>query len=812
MAPGGVRFLFRSFQRILGLNTRVLERMALMDRALGGEYVFDSAFLAASVRDVCRLTHLVAYHLNGMADEGLVALYDAYLGVKDALEDILAGGMGPLAGRRVLPFSELDWELEPLAGLCAVGLAVLGRRMGLPAPDGLAVTATGMAVLAGPPGPARDAAEAEVAAAVLELYSRLGGACGLELTLSAAGPAGAGRVLAESRAASAPEAARIARELAAAHAAEGPAALCVRPWLAGAARGTLQTLAHDPSLPPAMLAVAQADPDAISDAAGPEGQDRSWISRTAPHRPLRTRPAVKPADAALPGGRPLSPVRGRLRRGSAWLLPETAALLAELGLAAERALSGPCVLAWVLDEDGGLRLTGVAPVRTAFPDWTEDADTDGGADAGPDAADLLLRGGQIACSGVGAGPVVLVDDDTDPAAVPLGSVGVARTASPALARLAPRLGALLAELGTAASHLATVAREHRVPAVFGLRGAAALPEGGMVTVDAEAGEVWRGVAEGLLRQDAVARARQRTDPEFLVLRRLLRFVRPLNLVDPADPGFRPERCRTCHDIIHFAHERAVELLLESNPGLDPARRGGLGAPHRLTGDTPLEMRVLDLGGGLTPAAAARPGDIAPEDVASRPLRAFLEGLRLPGARREGPGRLGLGDILSGAGRTGRALSAPPASLGAGMNLALAAADYANITLRLGYHFSVVDAVVSDRPEHTFVYFRFAGGFAADDRRARRAGLILAVLERLGFRASRQGDLVVGKRRLLEAEAALGVLRVLGALSTYTRQLDTELDSEAEAVRRGREFLEALGLGPDADADADPDADFDEVTP
>nr|HML55351.1 hypothetical protein [Solidesulfovibrio magneticus] len=148
MEPGSPRFLFRSFRRILACNTAALEAMARMDRAMGGEYVFDAAYLQSAVREICRQTHLTAYHINGMAEEGHVALYDAFLAVKDALEDILAGGMGPLAGRRTLAFAEIGWELEPLVGLAAAGLAVLGRSLGAAASDGLAVTTTGMAALA----------------------------------------------------------------------------------------------------------------------------------------------------------------------------------------------------------------------------------------------------------------------------------------------------------------------------------------------------------------------------------------------------------------------------------------------------------------------------------------------------------------------------------------------------------------------------------------------------------------------------------------------------------------------------------------
>ncbi len=769
VGPGSARFLFRAFKRILTGNTAALERMARMDRALGGEYVFDRAFLDDSVREVCRLTHQAAYHLNGMAAEGYVDLYDAYLSVKDALEDILSGGMGPLASRWVLAFSEIGWEMEPLVGLTSAGLAVLGRDMGLPAPDGFAVTTTGMRELA---GDRADEVRRRVEEAVLALFSRLGGPCPLDAILVSAGLAGGGEVLAEVRADGAGEAVRAVADLAAPDAAgivPGPRAraVCVRPHPAGAVAGDLATLAHDRGLPPAMLAVA-APPDS------PGLADRYWISRLAPHDPLRTRLSAKPADLALPGGRPLDMSRDGRRRGSGWLVPEQAALLAELGLAAERAMGGPCLVSWSLSEDGGLLLTGLRPPEAAF---SEGPDPDAPEPDVATASDPpLLCGGQVACGGVGAGPVVVLDEDTLPESVPLGSVGVARTAAPVLSRIVPRLGALVAEVGSPACHLATVAREYRVPAVFGLAGETALTPGSLVTVDAESGCVHAGAVEVLLRQAAMPGANLGAEPEYRILRRLLRHIRPLNLVDPQSGEFAPGRCRTCHDILHFAHEKAVEHLLS----FDAPEKGGLGAARRLREDSPFEVGIVDLGGGLE----GQTGEVGLSDVSSLPLRAFLEGLILRDVRRPEPARLRIGDILSGVART-------PVATATG-NLALAARDYANITLRLGYHFSVVDALVSDRPEHTFVAFRFAGGFASGDRRARRAGLIRSVLERLGFRATRKGDLVLGTRKLMERGEALAVLRFLGALSAYTRQLDLEMAGEDDVERFTRRFLESCG--------------------
>lgn len=783
MGPGSVRFSFRSFKRLLEANTRALESMAQMERALGGEYVFDKAFLESSVREVCRLTHLSVYHLNGMSGEGFVALYDAFLSVKDSLEDILSGGMGPLSDRSVLPFDEIGWETQPLVGFESAGLAVLGRGMGLPAPDGFSVTATGMRRLA---GPEKDRTLDEVEEGVRALFTRLGGPRRLELTLSRAGEGGDWGVLSVILAESPEQAADAVLSMAlsgadrtpgAADGAFAPLAVCVRPHVAGPVIGMVQTLAHDPNLPPAMLMVAES-PEY------PGLADRFWISRNAPHDPLRTRLSAKPLDASLPGGKALEPFRGWSLRGSAWLTPDKSSLLAELGLATERAMGGPGLLSWTLSDSGAVTITGLEPARAAFPEWPQEMAP--GAALSADEPGPLLSGGQMACGGVGAGPVVLLTEDTTPESVPLGSVGAARAASPALSRIVPRLGALLAEVGGPASHLATVARENRVPALFGLTGAASLTPGALVTVDAEAAAVYPGVMESLLRQAAVLGEATGADPEYQVLRRLLRHIRPLNLVDPQADAFRPENCRTCHDIIHFAHEKSVDLLLD----VDASRGAETGGARRLRGCGPFEFTVVDLGGALSVSGEenVQTGDIDASDVTSLPLKAFLEGLSLESVQRQGPARLRLGDIFAGMGRTSQAASGSGAA-----NLVLAARDYANITLRLGYHFSVIDAAVSDRPEHTFVYFRYAGGFADTDRRRRRAVLILGVLERLGFLASRQGDLVVGKRKLMEREEALAVLGALGALSAFTRQLDVELVSEDEAKRFARMFLEACGL-------------------
>ena len=143
-----VRALFAKFQRIQKLNTKALEVMAEMDQALGGEYIFDRAFLESSVRELGKLAYQVVYSLNAMSRDRYVGLYDRYQSIKDVLNDILAGGLGPLGSSLALPYSVLGAEMEPLAGALNVCLAEARNRLDIMAPDGFAVTVIGCRRLA----------------------------------------------------------------------------------------------------------------------------------------------------------------------------------------------------------------------------------------------------------------------------------------------------------------------------------------------------------------------------------------------------------------------------------------------------------------------------------------------------------------------------------------------------------------------------------------------------------------------------------------------------------------------------------------
>ncbi len=51
-------------------------------------------------------------------------------------------------------------------------------------------------------------------------------------------------------------------------------------------------------------------------------------------------------------------------------------------------------------------------------------------------------------------------------------------------------------------------------------------------------------------------------PEFRLLRRLLKRIAPLHLIDPQSAEFAPAGCTSVHDVIRFVHEKAIQELMD----------------------------------------------------------------------------------------------------------------------------------------------------------------------------------------------------------------------------------------------------------
>jgi len=304
----------------------------------------------------------------------------------------------------------------------------------------------------------------------------------------------------------------------------------------------------------------------------------------------------------------------------------------------------------------------------------------------------------------------------------------------------------------------------------------------VITVDADENTVYEGNVEALLRYQLLRAQPYEESPTFRVLRRMLGSIAPLNLRDPGSSSFAPEHCRTYHDIIRFAHERALAEFASLN-GIDIDGRRS--SARTLDLDIPLDLVVIDLGGGV--AAGARGKTLAPDQIASRPLAVLLEGLLTPGAWSMNPTDMDLEGFLASATRADPLTMAGRAAVR--RNTAIISANYLNLNLRLGYHFNVVDCYLGDNPEDSYIFFRFIGGVTEVARRTRRARLLAAILTRQEFKTDVAGELVIGRLQGVTQAACEERLRMVGRLIGFSRQLDITLRDDLVVDRLVDAFLQ-----------------------
>ncbi len=768
-----IRSVFSKFRRIQKLNTKILGLMAEMERALGGEYIFDRSFLDRSVRDLGADVYQVVYSLNALSGNRYIGLFDRFQTVKNTLEDVLAGGLGAFESSLAIPSPELGWELEPMAGIVGVCLAEARNRLGISAPDGFAVTVQGCRKFiiqnrlgrtnGSGPEPAGLVFPPELEEAILrereELFKRRGGPVNLVVRACSAGGSENARFNFPARDV-APDDLLSAVKLAvtdfikasAGSDTELSCALAIHESIQGGVSGSVKA-------GPAGLLHVTAVPTE-----NPGREDSYLVRRVHPFNLVQSNIHPKSHDRELkPGVKSLSHSSAPLRRGSGLLDPAFLRSLAGTAAAIERILGRPHEMRWTVGEAGRPVILDVRPVAVS-----NDHELDEGEFADLSGMETILRGGETVQTGIAAGRVMHVNEQTKAETFPRGSVAVARNASPQLSLVLRRASAIITETGTSVSHLATIARELRVPAIFGVPGALdRLREGTEITVDATERTVYRGVIESLLNQ-APGSELFPSDPEYVMLRFLLRFIMPLGLVDPESRDFLPENCRTYHDIIHFSHERSVDELLhvqERHRGLNRLH------PRWLAAGVPLAIYVLDI-----EASEASEGlsSIEIDELNSEPLLAFIRGLTVKEMWESGPASLRMRDIFSNLDRT---FLPPAASEKTGRNLAVVARNYMNLGLQMGYHFSVIDCFLGEDPNQNYVYFRFAGGFAEDRKRRRRAELIRMILDGMDFKVSVKGDLVTGKFKGGGPRETSAVLTRLGELTAFTRQLDTSMTSE-----------------------------------
>jgi len=437
--------------------------------------------------------------------------------------------------------------------------------------------------------------------------------------------------------------------------------------------------------------------------------------------------------------------------------------LVRLGLQLEAHFGSPQDIEWAENKQGQViflqsRPLGIAGTVSPPAPWQ-------GSDL-----ELLLSGGQTASPGQVSGKAVHVSPGLTPETAE-NAILVARTAAPDLAALMGRVRGVITDLGGVASHLASVAREFNVPALVDTREATAkIPNGEAITLLADEGEVYLGEVAELAHKLPSSTADDNRGPIAVHLRQVLDRISPLNLTDPEAPEFTPSGCRTVHDLIRFAHEKAMAEMFNLSK-----LSGASVVSRTMSANIPLSLSFIDLGGGLASGLTSC-DEIRPEHIRSKPMAALWRGLAHPGVTWTGAVDLsGRNFMTLMAGSMGPG-SAKPLQID---SYALVSADYLNLSVKFGYHYSNLDALCSEDADANTITLQFSGGAGTSSGRALRIEFLAKVLNRLGYEVEAQGDLLQAALKGLDCPAMEEVLDQTGRLLGCSRLLDLAIPNQAE---------------------------------
>jgi pyruvate,water dikinase len=396
---------------------------------------------------------------------------------------------------------------------------------------------------------------------------------------------------------------------------------------------------------------------------------------------------------------------------------------------------------------------------------------------------VLLDSGVIACKGVATGIAYLVNKGEDLNNFPDGAVLISTHISPMLARVMNKASAIVTDAGSTTEYMASLARDLHVPTILNTKIATKLITNGIeITVDAINCNVYEGRVDEVIKLGQKRENLFKNTHVFKILEEVLKKIVPLNLIYLKVDSFRPEFCKTFHDITHFVNEVSMGEMFKISEGRDVKE----GKAVRLFLKIPLKIYMIDLNGGIGTAAKR----ITVNNIRSIPMNAFLKGIM--SMKWPGPKPKNVKGFASAIANTAIDPSQSRDRVW-GKSFALISREYMNFSVRLGYHLSTVEAYAGDNIDHNYIRFHFKGGGASVDRRIRRTRLIKEILEKLDFEVDIIGDMLNARITRYERSNLEEKLSILGRLTVYTKQLDMIMFSDAFVDCYLQEFMRDYGL-------------------
>lgn len=814
------KILFADFKKSLELNNQILDLIADANDKLSGDYIYDEQYIRSTCQNLTDLVRELIVTINHLTQQKYSDLYTSFHLIEEEIDAILKGQILYPVMENILPYSSVTRDLIDAVGGKNAHIAEIGFLLNLRVPEGFAITTAAFSAFwmqndleetvssiseqwqrktISVEEAARKIRQAILDAVlpaklereILETASRItreqqertpcfavrSSALGEDDTASFAGqyrsclnipleelPKAYKEVVASLYTPEAMEY-RLLKDF---RHNEIMMAVACQLMIPAKASGVMYT--YDPVRPETeSLLINSAWGLGEPIVSGEVPTDHFSLDRKSPHEVREMQVVRKEQSMVLHGcgGIGMKSVREEQRTEPS-LKNSQLKDLAEIGLKLEKYFKKPQDVEFAIDREDKIIVLQSRQLSLQQERPPRACDLTGLDGKYP----ILMRGkGVAAMEGIASGPAWILENDGDLQDFPMGAILVARYASPQLARVIHKASGFITDVGSTTGHLATVAREFRVPALFNTENATSLlTHGREITLDTECLTIYEGIVRELqyysFHEEPVDEMY-----EYRLLRRVLRKIEPLNLFDPTEESFTPQSCRTYHDLTRFVHEKAVETIIDLNFYHAHHRDTQAG---QLVWDYPLDLILIDVGGGIE---GEHEKGIRPEQINSVPMQALLRGMSYPGIWDMSPMKVDFSSFMSSLTRTTPTRNSSPEDVG--RNLAVVSAEYANINFRLGYHFTVIDAYISDNILDNHIYFRFAGGVTDTTRRSRRTRLLNEILSHYDFLCELHGDIVVARLKRMDKESMLTRLFLLGLLVGFTRQLDVKMVSDTK---------------------------------
>ncbi len=830
------RARYHSFKLLLTANNKALEIMSDLEKALGGSLTFGMSFVRSNCTAVTVNVFRIIKHIEELAPGKYTELYTRFKVIQELINETLEARKPDRSGRLIISLKEISRDLADQVGNKMANVAEIGNAIGLSVPSGFVITAHAYAefmknhdlqveidrriqatdstsmdqlyrlsadiqqliIRSTVPGNLNEA----IREACAKLESEVGHGVRVSLRSSALGEDSAGtsfagqfrselnvgldnvidsyKQIVASKYGLPAVTYRLTRGIP-----DEDVAMCVGCMaMVDATSGGVMYSSNPLNMRDQSIFINSVWglPKAVVD--GSVDPDLIVVSRSEPLQIVKQEIRSKDVEFTC---YPEEGVRrsdvSPERRNKPSISENQSLELAGLAVMIENYYGSPQDIEWAITPDGKIFILQSRPLQQMG--IRDNIITPGIQD--PVDAEILISGGITASPGVACGNVFIVKTDADRLKFPQNSVLVTAQSLPRWAPLLSTASAIITEYGGVAGHLANVAREFGIPALFGLPGAVdTLANGELVTIDASGQKIYKGKVDTLLSLRQTKKNLMEGSPIYEVLRKAAQLIVPLNLLDPDSTEFHPKKCETLHDITRFCHEKAVHEMFSFGKEHHFSERSS----KQLVFKVPMQWWIINLDDGFKEDVAGK--FVHLDNILCIPMLAIWEGV--VAVPWEGPPPVDAGGFMSVLmqATTNPALDPTMKSAYAARNYFMISKNFCSLNSRFGFHFSTVEALVGERPAENYISFSFKGGAADYPRRVRRAAFVGSILEDFEFHIQVKQDSAFARVEAGDENYMKQKLRILGYMIMHTRQLDMVMANGAAVEKYRRKILDDLG--------------------